>query len=61
MTTNTPSGDPVPQLFKANLEKIGITLTIEVSRSGDVHQHLLRRYPGRGAAELPELGLVAGL
>src|SRR3954463_2534960 len=29
MTTNTPPGDPVPQLFKANLEKIGITLTVE--------------------------------
>lgn len=29
MTTNTGSGDPVPQLFKANLEKIGITLTVE--------------------------------
>ncbi len=29
MTTNTPSGDPVPQLFRANLEKIGITLTVE--------------------------------
>jgi peptide/nickel transport system substrate-binding protein len=29
MTTNTGAGDPVPQLFKANLEKIGITLTVE--------------------------------
>lgn len=29
MTTNTPPSDPVPQLFKANLEKIGITLTTE--------------------------------
>ena len=29
MTTNTGAADPVPQLFKANLEKIGITLTHE--------------------------------
>lgn len=29
MTTNTPSADPVPQLFRANLEQIGIILTVE--------------------------------
>jgi peptide/nickel transport system substrate-binding protein len=29
MTTNTPPSDPVPQLFKANLEQIGITLNVE--------------------------------
>jgi len=29
MTTNTPSSDPIPQLYKANLEKIGITLNVE--------------------------------
>src|SRR5918994_1770296 len=28
MTTNTPPNDPVPQLFRANLEQIGITLTV---------------------------------
>jgi peptide/nickel transport system substrate-binding protein len=29
MSTNTPSGDPVPQLFKAKLAEIGINLTVE--------------------------------
>ncbi|HEX2281819.1 MAG TPA: ABC transporter substrate-binding protein, partial [Thermomicrobiales bacterium] len=29
MTTNTPPNDPVPQLFRANLEQIGINLTVE--------------------------------
>ena len=29
MTTNTGPGDPIPQLFRANLEQIGITLTTE--------------------------------
>jgi len=29
MTTNTPASDPVPQLYQASLEQIGITLTIE--------------------------------
>jgi peptide/nickel transport system substrate-binding protein len=29
MTTNTDAADPVPQLFRASLEQIGITLTVE--------------------------------